>query len=66
MLLHVKNPQFPSSKHSPAKKNKGNILMTPFALILGDNVYKEMVFCIVEWIAMNSHAVIPSIRQRVA
>lgn len=53
MPLHVKNPHFSFSKHFPAKKNIGKILMTPFAPILGVNVYKQMVFYVVEWIAMQ-------------
>lgn len=48
MPLHVKNPHFFSSKHFPAKKNMGKILMTLFAPIFGENIYKQMVFYVVE------------------
>lgn len=48
MPLNVKNPHLPSSKHFPAKKNMRKILMTLFAPVLGEKIYKIMVFYVVE------------------
>lgn len=48
MPLRVKNPHFSSSRRFPAKKNMRKILMTPFAPIFGETVYKRMALHVVK------------------